>query len=64
MTEMEKLELALRKADEESEEESGEEANSSDEEEGARLIMSADAKGLSSSPTEATSPRRKLSDIV
>ncbi|KAE8898317.1 hypothetical protein PF005_g3220 [Phytophthora fragariae] len=64
MTEMEKLELALQKADEESEEESGDEANSSDEEEGARLLMSADAKGLSSSPAEATSPRRKLSDVV
>ncbi|GMF10399.1 unnamed protein product [Phytophthora lilii] len=63
MTEMEKLELALQKADEESEEESEEDANSGDEEEGSRLLVSADVKERSSSPTPA-SPRRKLSEII
>ncbi|KAJ8524318.1 hypothetical protein ON010_g16801 [Phytophthora cinnamomi] len=67
LTEMEKLELALQKADDESEGELGEEANNNDEEEGARLLMSTASKEHSSSPTaaSATSPRgKKISEIV
>jgi hypothetical protein len=65
MTEMEKLELALQKADDESEEESGEEANSSDEEEGSRLLTSADAKKRPTSPPKkAPSPQKHVNMIV
>ncbi|KAH7487887.1 Transmembrane protein 267 [Phytophthora ramorum] len=62
MTEMEKLELALQKADEESEQESDEEANSSDEE-GATLLASANAKRNPSS-TMKSSPRSNQSDLI
>ncbi|KAG7380470.1 hypothetical protein PHYPSEUDO_007172 [Phytophthora pseudosyringae] len=64
LTEMEKLELALQKADDESEEESGEEANSSDEQERARLLMSADARERPSSPTSPSSKHRDVHLVV
>ncbi|OWZ19752.1 putative membrane protein [Phytophthora megakarya] len=60
LTELEMLELALQKADEESEDESGEEANNNDEEEGSRLLLSADSNEQSSLPS---SPRRRQSDV-
>ncbi|GMF28706.1 unnamed protein product [Phytophthora fragariaefolia] len=63
LSDMEKLELALQKFDEESEEESGGEANSSDEE-GSRLLIETDAKECPPSPTKVAIPRRMLSQIV
>ncbi|KAG1702164.1 hypothetical protein DVH05_009955 [Phytophthora capsici] len=60
LTELEKLEMELKRADEESSE-SGEEANSTDEEEGARLIMPSDTKDRPSSPR---SPQKKHSEAT